>query len=283
MNGVIVVNKDKGYTSRDVVNIVGKHFGTKKIGHTGTLDPMATGLLVLCMGKCLKLVEMMMEHDKEYVAKIKLGIETDTLDVTGNVIKEMEVPVVTKERVIEVLNSFKGKSKQRVPKYSAIKVNGKKLYEYARNGEDVELPVKNICVYDIQLISDIVDNSFSIKCHVSKGTYIRSLVRDIGYKLGTYATMEELDRVSLGKFKLDDSYTIDDIKNGKYKVLDIIDVLDLPVIKVDSDMEKRIRNGQVLKKFFDSKKVLVVNEDEEVIAIYEDKDEFNVKPYRMFV
>ena len=283
MNGIIVVNKDKGYTSRDIVNIVGKYFGTKKIGHTGTLDPMATGVLVLCMGKCLKLVEMMMDHDKEYVAKIKLGIETDTLDVTGNIVKNMDVPVITNEKLIEVLNSFKGESKQQVPKYSSVKVNGKKLYEYARNGEDVELPIKDICVYDIELISDIVDNSFSIKCHVSKGTYIRSLVRDIGYKLGTVATMEELDRVSLGKFSLDDSYTIDDIKNGKYEVLGIRDVVDLPVVKVDSDMEMRIKNGQVLRKFFDSKRVLIINEEEEVLAIYEEKDEFNVKPYRMFI
>jgi len=283
MNGIIVVNKDKGYTSRDIVNIVGKYFGTKKIGHTGTLDPMATGVLVLCMGKCLKLVEMMMDHDKEYVAKIKLGIETDTLDVTGNIVKNMDVPVITNEKLIEVLNSFKGESKQQVPKYSSVKVNGKKLYEYARNGEEVELPVKDICVYDIELISDIIDNSFSIKCHVSKGTYIRSLVRDIGYKLGTVATMEELDRVSLGKFSLDDSYTIDDIKNGKYEVLGIRDVVDLPVVKVDSDMEMRIKNGQVLRKFFDSKRVLIINEEEEVLAIYEEKDEFNVKPYRMFI
>ena len=283
MNGVIVVNKDKGYTSRDVVNIVGKHFGTKKIGHTGTLDPMATGVLVLCMGKCLKLVEMMMDHDKEYVAKIKLGIETDTLDITGNIIKNMDVPVVTKEKLIEVINSFKGEIKQQVPKYSAVKVNGKKLYEYARNGEEVELPVKDICVYDIELLDDIIDNSFSIKCHVSKGTYIRSLVRDIGYKLGTVATMEELDRISLGRFKLDDSYTIDDIKSGKYKVLDIKDVVNLPVVKVNSDMEKRIRNGQVLKKFFDSDRVLIMNNNDEVLAIYEKKDINNVKPYRMFI
>lgn len=283
MNGVIVVNKDKGYTSRDVVNIVGKHFGTKKIGHTGTLDPMATGVLVLCMGKCLKLVEMMMDHDKEYVAKIKLGIETDTLDITGNIIKNMDVPVVTKEKLIEVINSFKGEIKQQVPKYSAVKVNGKKLYEYARNGEEVELPVKDICVYDIELLDDIIDNSFSIKCHVSKGTYIRSLVRDIGYKLGTVATMEELDRISSGRFKLDDSYTIDDIKSGKYKVLDIKDVVNLPVVKVNSDMEKRIRNGQVLKKFFDSDRVLIMNNNDEVLAIYEKKDINNVKPYRMFI
>lgn len=283
MNGIIVVNKEKGYTSRDVVNIVGKQFGTKKIGHTGTLDPLACGVLVLCMGKGLKLVEMLMDHDKEYIAKIKLGIETDTLDITGNIINKMEVPSITKDKVIEVLNSFLGESKQEVPKYSAIKVNGKKLYEYARNGEDVDLPKKDITVHSIELISDIVDNSFYIKCHVSKGTYIRSLVRDIGYKLDNVAVMEELNRTSLGKFKLEDSYTLVDIKNGKYKILDIKDVIDLPKIVVNSSMEKRIRNGQVLKKFFDSEKAVIINENDEVIAIYQVKDKDYVKPYKMFV
>ena len=283
MNGIIVVNKEKGYTSRDVVNIVGKYFRTKKIGHTGTLDPLACGVLVLCMGKGLKLVEMLMDHDKEYIAKIKLGIETDTLDITGNIINKMEVPSITKDKVIEVLNSFLGESKQEVPKYSAIKVNGKKLYEYARNGEDVDLPKKDITVHSIELISDIVDNSFYIKCHVSKGTYIRSLVRDIGYKLDNVAVMEELNRTSLGKFKLEDSYTLVDIKNGKYKILDIKDVIDLPKIVVNSSMEKRIRNGQVLKKFFDSEKAVIINENDEVIAIYQVKDKDYVKPYKMFV
>ena len=283
MNGVIVVNKEKGYTSRDVVNIVGKYFNTKQIGHTGTLDPMATGVLVICMGNCLKLVEMMMNHDKKYFAKIKLGIETDTLDITGNVLKEMSVPNITKEDIESVLNSFIGKIKQEVPKYSAIKVDGRKLYEYARNGEDVVLPVKDIEIYDIKMISDIVDNIFWISCHVSKGTYIRSLVRVIGYKLGTVATMEELDRVSLDKFDILDSYTLDDIKKGKYKILDIKDVVDLPRVVVDSEMEKRIRNGQVLKKFFDDDRVLILNNDDEVIAIYEKKDDVYVKPYRMFI
>lgn len=283
MNGVIVVNKEKGYTSRDVVNIVGKCLETKKIGHTGTLDPIATGVLVLCMGKSLKLVELLMEHDKEYIAKIKLGVETDTLDITGKIVKEEVVSNITKDKVIDVLNSFIGKSKQVVPKYSAIKVNGKKLYEYARNGEEVDLPVKDIEIYDIKLISDIIDNSFYIKCHVSKGTYIRSLVRDIGYKLGTVATMEELNRISLGKFKLEDSYMIDEIKSGNYKVLNIDDVLDLPKVIVDSDMEFKIRNGQVLKKFFDDDKALIVNSSGEMLAIYCIKDREYVKPYRMFI
>lgn len=283
MNGVLVINKEKNYTSRDVVNIIGKHFNTKKIGHTGTLDPLATGVLVICMGTSLKLVEMLTNHDKEYIAKIRLGIETDTLDITGNIIKEEVVPNITKEDVIKVLNTFKGKIKQVVPKYSAIKVNGKKLYEYARNNEEVELPIHDIEIFDIELISDIIDNSFYIKCHVSKGTYIRSLVRDIGYKLNTVATMEELTRTSLSKFNINNSYTLDDIKRNNYKLLDIKEVIDLPQIKVDVNLEKKIRNGQVLKKFFNEDKVMIINELDEVIAIYQQKNDNYVKPYRMFI
>ena len=282
MNGVIVVNKEKGYTSRDVVNIIGKHFKTKKVGHTGTLDPLATGVLVICMGKSLKLVEMLTNHDKEYIAKVKLGIETDTLDVTGNVINEKEVPNLTKEDIEKVLSEFLGHIKQQVPIFSAIKVNGKKLYEYARNGEEVTLPVKEVDIYNLELISDITDNTFYIKCHVSSGTYIRSLIRDIGYKLNTLATMEELQRITLGKFKIEESYTIDDINKDNYKILDIKEVIDLPIIKVDLELEKRIRNGQVLKKFFDEEKVMILNSKDELIAIYQQKDATHVKPYRMF-
>lgn len=283
MNGVIVINKAKDYTSRDVVNIIGKYFNTKKVGHTGTLDPMATGVLVLCMGKSLKLVEMLMEHDKEYIAKVKLGIETDTLDITGEVLKEMNVPKLTNIDIEKVIDSFKGKIKQQVPMYSAIKVNGKKLYEYARNNEEVEIPIKDVEIYNIELVGDIIDNSFYIKCHVSSGTYIRSLIRDIGYRLGTVATMEELERTSLGKFKIEDSYTIDEVKNNNYKLLDIKEVIDLPQIKVDEELEKRIMNGQVLDKFFDDDKVMIINSKDEVIAIYQKKDDFLVKPYRMFI
>ena len=283
MNGVIVVRKDKGYTSRDVVNVVGKYFQTKKIGHTGTLDPLATGVLVLCMGKSLKLVSMLMDHDKEYVAKIKLGIETDTLDITGNILKEEKVPLITKGNLEEVLKKFVGKQRQEVPIYSAVKVNGRKLYEYARRGEEVVLPVKEIEIYSLELISDIIDNSFYIKCHVSKGTYIRSLVRDIGKMLGSVAVMEELERISLGKFKLEDSYSLEEILEGNYKILGIKDVIDLPSIVVNNNLEKKIRNGQVLKSFFEDTRVLVLNENNQVLAIYEHSDNGNVKPYKMFL
>ena len=283
MNGVIVVNKEKGYTSRDVVNIIGKHFKTKKVGHTGTLDPLATGVLVICMGKSLKLVEMLTNHDKEYIAKVKLGIETDTLDVTGNVINEKEVPNLTKEDIEKVLSEFLGHIKQQVPIFSAIKVNGKKLYEYARNGEEVELPIRDIEIYDLKLVSDIKDNEFYIKCHVSKGTYIRSLIRDIGYELGTVATMVELERTKLGNFSLEDTYTIDDIRSNMYSLFSIEEVLDLPKVIVDDNLEKKISNGQVLDKFFDDDMAMIMNKDNNLLAIYQTKENNKVKPYRMFI
>lgn len=282
MNGVLVVNKPRDYTSRDVVNVVGKVLGTKKVGHTGTLDPLATGVLVLCIGKGLKLVELLTNHDKEYVAKIRLGIETDTLDITGNVIKKDNNVSVSTDDIKKVLGKFIGNIKQEVPKYSSIKVNGKKLYEYARNNEEVILPIRDIQIYNLELISDIENNEFYIKCHVSKGTYIRSLVRDIGYSLGTYATMVELERTKLGDFSLDDAYTLDDIRNNNYYLLNIEDSINLSRVIVDSELEKKIRNGQVLEKFFEDEMVLILNNRDEVLAIYKDLGNGYVKPYRMF-
>ena len=283
MNGILAIYKEKGYTSRDVVNILGKELGTKKIGHTGTLDPMATGVLVVCVGQGLKLVEMLTEHDKEYIAKIRLGIETDTLDITGTVLKEENVCNYSKEEIEEILKRFIGKIKQEVPKYAAIKVNGKKLYEYARNGEEVKLPVRDIEIYDLKLASDVVNNEFYIKCHVSKGTYIRSLVRDIGYALGTVATMIELERTKLGNFSLEDTYTLDDIRSSMYSMLNIEEVIDLPKVVVDIDMEKKIRNGCVLDKFFDDDMVMIMNKDNQLLAIYQVVDNIKARPYRMFI
>ena len=283
MNGILAIYKEKGYTSRDVVNVLSRELGTKKIGHTGTLDPIATGVLVVCIGDGLKLVELLTNHDKEYIAKVKLGIETDTLDITGNVLKKEAIRDYSKEEVEDALKGFIGKIKQEVPKYAAIKVNGKKLYEYARNGEDVELPVRDIEVYDLKLASDIVNGEFYIKCHVSKGTYIRSLIRDIGMSLGTFATMVELERTRQGDIGLENTYTLDDIRYGMFSMMEIRDVVNLPEVVVDKDMERKIRNGQVLDKFFDDDMVMVINENDNLVAIYQRTDVNKVKPYRMFL
>lgn len=282
MNGLLVVNKEKGFTSRDVVNVVGKTLGTKKIGHTGTLDPIATGVLVLCVGKSLKLVELLTNHGKVYRAKVRLGIETDTLDITGTVLKEENV-CFQKEQIEVVLQKFVGKIKQQVPKYSAIKVNGKKLYEYARNHEEVELPVREVEIYDLRLISDVLGQDFWIECHVSRGTYIRSLIRDIGVALGTCATMVELCRIQLGNFKIDQAYRLEDIKRGNYQLLKPDEVLGLPKMIVSVDLERKIRNGQVLDRFFTGDMMMILDHNEELLAIYQSIDEKKVKPYRMFL
>ena len=283
MNGVLVVNKPKGFTSRDVVNKVSNLLGTKKIGHTGTLDPIATGVLVLCIGSSLKLVELLMNHDKEYVARVRLGIETDTLDITGNVVKKDYRNTISRDDVIKVLCQFVGKIKQQVPAYSSVKVQGKKLYQYARNNEVVELPIRDVEIYSLELLDfDNNNQEFVIRCRVSKGTYIRSLVRDIGYALGTYATMLELERTSLGNFLLSDSFTLEEIEMGKYRLLSPMEAVHLPVVCVSDSMEKKVKNGQVLPTFFDDEMVYLINSKKEVLAIYQRKDDKFVKPYRMF-
>lgn len=270
-NGILMVNKPSGITSRDVINIVGKTLNTKKVGHTGTLDPMATGVLVLCLGNALKVCELITANDKEYIAKVILGIETETLDTTSPIINTKKTNI-TKEEIEKVLNSFKGSYLQEVPKYSAVKINGKKLYEYAREGKEIELPKKMVTIYDIQLVSDITyyndTTSFYIKTTVSKGTYIRSLIRDIGYKLNTYGCMDSLERTRQGIFNIDNSNTLEEIKNNNYKLLSIEESLpNIPLVEVDNKTLFKIRNGVKLKKFFTGD-MAIIKDKNKVVAIY---------------
>lgn len=286
MNGILVINKDLGYTSRDVVNIVSKSLGTKKVGHTGTLDPGATGVLVVCVGKALKVCELLTNHDKEYIAGITLGIETDTLDMDGNIIKDITVDI-DDQKIIETVNSFVGKYMQQVPKYSAVKVNGKKLYEYARKNIPVELPSKEVEIKSIEIIDDIVHEDgkvfFKIKCNVSKGTYIRSLVRDIGNKLGVPAVMNSLVRTRQGNFTIDNCFSIDDIKNNNYQLTDIVDAFpNIPIVKVNDDIAFKIKNGVVLDKFFGSEMAFIVDNNDNLLALYK-LDGNKCRTYKMFL
>ena len=281
MNGIIITDKPKGYTSRDIVNIIGKKLNTKKVGHTGTLDPIATGVLVICIGKSLKLTELLTSSYKEYIATMRLGIETDTLDITGKIINEKEVPNITKKDIINVLNKFKGKIKQQVPIYSAVKVNGKKLYEYARKGIKVDLPIRDVEIKDIELIN-INNNEITVKCLVSKGTYIRSLIRDIGHSLNNYATMTDLRRTKQGSFSIDSAYTLNDIENDNYHILNPIDVINLPKIIADDKLSFKVKNGQILDKFFNEDKVMIIDKDNNLLAIYKQADNNKVKPYKVF-
>ena len=285
MNGIIVINKPKDYTSRDIVNIVSKKLNTKKVGHTGTLDPLATGVLVLPIGRALKVSELLTSNTKEYIAEVILGYETDMLDITGTEIKR-NIPNVTKEELLKVLKSYIGKYNQEVPLYSAVKVGGKKLYEYARSGTPVIPPSKEVEVYSLELISDLKHIKgaveFTIRCEVSKGTYIRSLIRDIAYSLNTYGTMKNLIRTRQGIFTLKDAYTLKDIEENNYKLLSIKECL--PNIKttiIEEPLLTKVKNGMVLDKFFEENMSLLLDKEGKEIAIYIASGDNKVKPYKM--
>ena len=287
MDGIMLINKEKGYTSRDVVNVISRHLKIKKVGHTGTLDPMATGVLVLCIGKATKLVDVITSHDKEYIAKIILGIETDTLDVTGNILKKEKAHVVEDE-VVKVLNSMLGKYEQEVPIYSAVKINGKKLYEYARNNESVKLPKREVDIKSIDLIGEIeyTDNQtiFSFRCLVSKGTYIRSLIRDIAYKLNTVGVMAELTRTKQDIIRIEDCATLDEVVNDKFHLIDIRSCIpNIKQVKVNEDLEKDILNGKLINNVYETDMVMFINAQNSVLAIYHlyDKDNNLLKPWKM--
>lgn len=278
MNGLLVVNKPKNKTSRDVVNELNHIFSFKKIGHTGTLDPLATGVLVCLFGKYTKLVNLITSYEKEYVATIKLGIKTDTLDITGNILDKKEVNI-TKEKIEEVFNNFPKKYYQTVPLYSAIKINGKKLYEYARNNEKVILPKREVNIYKLELL-EYNNTIIKFKALVSKGTYIRSLIDDLMHNLNTYGVMQELIRTKQGNFTLNDSYTLEDIKNNNYKLLNIKEFLDYPIIELDNKYYKQIINGVIIPNIFNIKDKVIFTYQNKDIAIYELKEN-NLKPYLM--
>ena len=287
MNGFLIINKPLGYTSRDIVDQVCKTLNTKKVGHTGTLDPNASGVLVIAIGRALKLIDLMSNDDKEYIAEVILGIETDTLDTDSNSTILREEDVNLDDSVIEdAVNSFKGTYMQEVPKYSAVKVNGKKLYEYARSNIPVELPKKEVNIKDIKIIEDIKkDNgkiSFKIKATVSKGTYIRSLVRDIGNKLNVPAVMNTLVRTKVGVFDVNNSTTLDELKSCNYKLLTIMEAFPMiPQIKVNAEFEKKIKNGVVLDKFFDSNLAFIMDNDNNLLAVYMNKNGKS-RPFKIF-
>ena len=215
MDGVIIINKPKGYTSHDVVNIVRKELNMKKVGHTGTLDPNATGVLPILVGQATKISKYLVEHKKTYIATIELGEKRDTGDSEGNIIesdynvKEFDISIIK-----QVLQSFLGKQKQIPPMYSAIKVNGKKLYEYARSGQEVKVESREIEIYRIELI-EYKNNRIEFEVECSKGTYIRTLCENIAEKLGTIGYMKELQRKSFDKFKIEDSIKLEELSKDE--------------------------------------------------------------------
>jgi len=273
MNGIILINKEKGMTSRDVVNMICKKLNTNKVGHTGTLDPLATGLMVICVGEGLKLVELLTNHDKDYIAKVKLGIKTDTYDITGKILEEKKVNL-DKEDLIKVLNSFNKEYYQKVPIYSSVKVNGKKLYEYAREGKSVTLPKHLVKISNIKLL-DFTSNSFTFNVTVSSGTYIRSLINDIGNTLNIPMTMEELERTRVGDYNLKEATNIDNLT-----IIPIIDALNIKKIELDSNLYKKVSNGSKINNIYNEDIIMFIK-DNNPIAIYK-RDNNIMRAYRVF-
>ena len=252
MQGILIINKPQGYTSQDVVSKVKKILNVKKAGHTGTLDPMATGVLPVLIGEYTKLSKYLIEHDKTYVAKLKLGLKTDTGDLEGNVIeeKEFDKSILEKSNVENVLKSFLGKQKQIPPMYSAIKINGKKLYEYAREGIEVEVEPRDIELYKLNLLSIENDEiEFEVSC--SKGTYIRVVCEDIAKTLGTIGTMSSLNRTIVDKFNISQAITFEElesiIENIDSRLIKMENVFDhLPKLTLNKRKEDLFLNGVML-------------------------------------
>jgi len=283
MDGILVINKPKGITSRDVVNKVCKILNTKKVGHTGTLDPIATGVLVLCVGKATKMVEILTSNDKEYIATVKLGILTDSLDTDGNIIKEEKV-LLDKDKLIKVLNSFVGSYEQEVPIYSAVKINGRKLYEYARENTIVELPKRMVNIYDIELL-ELTYTYYKFRVKVSKGTYIRSLIKDINDELGIIGSMSDLIRTKQGIFNIENSYLIENIENNEYNMLSIEDTVDKNNnVIINDNFYSIIKNGSIIENKYNKEYVNFIYNDK-LVAIYKiyEKDNKKMKPFKMFV
>ncbi len=253
MDGILIINKPKQYTSHDVVAKVKKICG-EKVGHTGTLDPMATGVLPLLLGQGTKLSKYLINHDKTYIATIQLGKKTDTLDSEGSILEERIVDgkLLNKENVQRVLECQIGKQIQTPPIYSAIKVNGKKLYEYARKGVEVEIPKREIEIYNIELLDiNEKDKTIEFKVHCSKGTYIRTLCENIAEKLGTIGYMKELNRVQVGQFNLNQAFTVEELEknkeNEKFLNQHLITVQNFfekyPIIELKEEKLKLFLNG----------------------------------------
>lgn len=287
-NGVLVINKPKNMTSRQVVDQAGKIFHTRKIGHTGTLDPLAEGVLVLGINQGTKIIELLTSTEKEYIAEVVMGKTSDTLDVTGNVDEVPLEKTYTKEEIIDCLNSFLGSYMQEVPIYSAVHIDGKRLYEYARENKEVTLPKREVTISKIELVKGpIFENNewiFSFKVTVSKGTYIRSLIRDIGEKLNTPCIMKNLLRTRQGNFTLEQAVSLEDLTIDT-EIIKTEDALyEYDKIEVPEEMEIKIKNGRVMPKTFEGKYIIFLNKQKELLAIYQEyeKDKSFMKPWKVF-
>lgn len=296
VNGIINVYKEKGYTSFDVVAKMRGIFGQKKIGHTGTLDPDAQGVLPVCLGKATKVCDLLTDKDKVYKATMLLGIQTDTLDISGKVCNKAVVNV-TEQQVRDVISTFVGTIEQVPPMYSALKANGKKLYELAREGKTIERKARKVSIYDIT-IDEICLPEVVMTVSCSKGTYIRSLCDDIGTKLGCYGCMKDLLRTKVACFDIGDAYKISEIEKLKESIVLPVDMLfeNIPAVNTVLMAQKLIENGNRIpaeminadgnkqRKYDDEGRYRIYNPEDSFVGIYTYKAETDdFKPVKIFM
>lgn len=285
MNGILNINKPAGITSHDVVSRVRKIAGMKKVGHTGTLDPFATGVLIVCLGKSTKIIRFL-KDDKEYIGEIKLGIKTDTYDVDGNIVERGDISGVTDDRIREQAKNFIGDIEQTPPIYSAIKVNGKKMYELARAGEEVEVKKRSVTIYHLEVLH--IELPFvKIKVRCSAGTYIRSIANDLGENLGCGGYLHTLVRTKVGDFSIENSVDLQKLNsdNIQEKLLNPNDFLaHLPFITMDNKETEIIMRGGFLENRWNvsGEWIRLLNAENKLIAIGEPRDD-RIKPTRLLV
>lgn len=282
MDGFIIVNKPKDMTSHAVCNKIRSIMHTKKVGHSGTLDPLATGVLVVAVGKATKLINYLENQDKTYVAEALFGIQTDSYDILGNVLNKDDLSNPTDSEIDTQLEILKGSETQIPPIYSAIKVNGKKLYDYAKNGETVEILPRKIKIHSLKRVSNIIDKKVSIEVSANKGFYVRSLINDLGISLNTYAVMSNLIRTKAGKYDISISQTLEEIKENGPIIHSIEDTFShLKRIDVNDYMAKLVLNGVILdERQFSLNEMFKIYHNDKLIAIYEPFDD---KKYKLVI
>lgn len=269
MDGIILLDKPIGISSFKAIDIARKSLGASKAGHAGTLDPFASGLMIVTLDKATKINQFLLEEDKEYIATIKFGDKTDTMDLQGQIIESAPIIENSKEEILDVLNSFKGEQWQTPPMYSALKVDGKKLYELARKQIVVERTPRQINIYNIELLEQTF-STITIKVACSKGTYIRVLGEDIAKKLNNLGHLIALRRIKAGVFKIEDAFTLEMIKNNEYKLLNIIEGLKyFPIYNVSSSEVAKVKNGLLFNLNRNEPRILMVDEQNNCLAVYE--------------
>ena len=278
MDGLLVINKPKGMTSFDCIAILRKKLGIKKIGHTGTLDKEVSGVLVICIGKATKLVDILVDHEKIYECTLKLGFKTKTDDIYGEIIEEKNPLNHSNLEIDEALNSFIGEYMQTPPMYSSIKVNGKKLYQYALKNIDIDLTPRKITIYDLKRTSDLINNEFNFTVRSSKGLYVRTLCSDIASKLNELGCMKELKRVKLGDYSIDEAITLDEVEESKIIPLEAV-IDKFPKVEVKDYLIPLIKNGITLdNRQTDIKEVFAVTNNNKMLALYKPVEDNKYKP-----